>query len=325
MRGIPVFAFAAAIRRIAEPYQQPTSSSRRSTVEPASPKKPSWTGKEKPRVMLLGAGNRAHVEEEAERLEHLLPQFAEIVHTDLQWKTDLSHVEADFAIVLGGDGSILGAARSMGNQQIPIVGVNMGKLGFLAAFTPEQVVDQLATICRGECQIIEHMMLRCRILKDEEVIAERIGLNEMAILGGPPFQIRSIDLYVDDQLATSYSCDGLIISTPVGSTAHNLSAGGPIVRADLRAFVISPINPHTLTMRSVVDTGDRCFEMHLRGATRTMSVVVDGRVLSPITAEHRVCVDQAKPRFKLVAMHDHNYYRTLREKLGWGGQIDHGR
>ncbi|WP_233199049.1 MULTISPECIES: NAD(+)/NADH kinase [Pirellulaceae] len=295
------------------------------TVDPASPKKPPWTGKKKPRVMLLGAGNRPHVEEEAERLSHLLPQFAEVVHTDLEWEADLSAIEADFAIVLGGDGSILGAARSMGYKQIPIVGVNMGKLGFLAAFTPDHVVDQLAALCAGECQIIEHMMLRCRVLKDDEVIAERIGLNEMALLGGPPFQIRTIDLYVDTQLATSYSCDGLIISTPVGSTAHNLSAGGPILRADLRAFVVSPISPHTLTMRSVVDTGDRCFEMHLRGSDRTMSVVVDGRVLSPITSDHRVRVDQAQPRFKLVATHDYNYYRTLREKLGWGGQIDHGR
>lgn len=296
-----------------------------STVEPASPKKPAWAGKARPRVMLLGAGNRPHVEEEADRLMHLLPQFAEVVHSDLNWKSDISQIEADFAIVLGGDGSILGASRSMGNQQIPIVGVNMGKLGFLAGFTPELLVDQLSAICSGNCQIIEHMMLRCRVFKDDEIIAERIGLNEMAILGGPPFQIRTIDLYVDDQLATSYSCDGLIISTPVGSTAHNLSAGGPILRADLRAFVISPISPHTLTMRSVVDTGDRCFEVHLRGAEKSMSVVVDGRVLSPITADHRVRVDQAQPRFKLIAMHDHNYYRTLREKLGWGGQIDHGR
>ncbi|WP_233207203.1 MULTISPECIES: NAD(+)/NADH kinase [Pirellulaceae] len=295
------------------------------TLTPPRPKTPDWVGKEKPRVMLLGAGNRPHVQEETERLLHVLPQFAEVVLTDLNWESDLSQVEADFAIVLGGDGSILGAARSMGYNQTPIIGVNMGNLGFLTTFTPEVFVDQLASLVAGECQILEHMMLRCQVLQNDEVIAERIGLNEMAILGGPPFQIRTIDLYVDGLLATSYSCDGLIISTPVGSTAHNLSAGGPILRADLRAFVVSPINPHTLTMRPVVDTGDRCFEMHLRGADRKMSVVVDGRVLSPITSDHRVRVDQAEPRFKLVATHDHNYYRTLREKLGWGGQIDHGR
>lgn len=295
------------------------------TVDPASPKKPAWSADQKPRVMLLGAGSRPHVKEEAERLAHILPQYTEIVHTDLEWQTDLSQVEADFAIVLGGDGSILGAARSMGHRQTPVVGVNMGKLGFLAAFSPEQFVDQLPNLCSARCRIIEHMMLRCRVFLDDDVIAERIGLNEMAILGGPPFQIRTIDLYVDEQLATSYSCDGLIISTPVGSTAHNLSAGGPILRADLQAFVVCPINPHTLTMRSVVDTGERTFEMHLRGAEKKMSVVVDGRVLSPITAEHRVKVDRAEPRFKLVVAENHNYYRTLREKLGWGGHIDHSR
>lgn len=275
--------------------------------------------------MLLGAGNRPHVKEESERLAHLLPQHAEVVLTDLEWKSDLSQIDADFAVVLGGDGSILGASRSMGHRQIPIVGVNMGRLGFLAAFTPNHFVDHLAVICQGHCQIIEHMMLRCRVLQDDQVVAERIGLNEVALLGGPPFQIHTIDLYVDGLLATSYSCDGLIISTPVGSTAHNLSAGGPILRADLQAFVVSPISPHTLTTRSVVDTGERSFEMHLRGAENKMSVVVDGRVLSPVTSEHRVRVDRAEPRFKLVATHDYNYYRTLRDKLGWGGQIDHLR
>lgn len=294
-----------------------------STVDPASPKTAPWPGEGKPRVMLVGAGNRPHVRDEAARLNQMLQRHADVVLTDLDWKTDLSQVEADFAIVLGGDGSLLGASRSMGQRQIPIVGVNMGNLGFLAAYTPERFIDELADICSGKCQILEHMMFRCRVFRGEELIEERIGLNETALVGGPPYQIQTIDLYVDQQLATSYRCDGLIISTPVGSTAHNLSAGGPILRADLNAFVISPLSPHTLTMRSVVDTGDRCFEMHIRGEEAQMAVVVDGRMLSQISNEHRVRVDRAQPRFKLIVTHTHNYYRTLREKLGWGGSIDH--
>ena len=158
------------------------------TLTPPQPKAPDWIGKDRPRVMLLGAGNRPHVQEETERLLHVLPQFAEVVLTDLNWESDLSQVEADFAIVLGGDGSILGASRSMGHNQTPIIGVNMGNLGFLTTFTPEVFVDQLASLVAGECQIMEHMMLRCQVLKDNEVIAERIGLNEMAILGGPPYR-----------------------------------------------------------------------------------------------------------------------------------------
>jgi len=292
------------------------------TVDPFGAKSPSWDAGCKPRVMLVGAGNRSGVREEVESLQQFLSKHTQIVHVDLEWTSDLSTIDADFAVVVGGDGSILSAARSMGYSQRPIVGVNMGKLGFLAGFSPQEFRDHLEMICLTQCDIIQHMTLRCRVFLHDELIAERIGFNETAILGGPPFEIRTIDLYVDQQLATSYSCDGLIVSTPVGSTAHSLSAGGPILRADLQAFVISPISPHTLTMRSVVDTGERCFEMHLRGEEKEMSVVVDGRVLSSITSEHKVIVDRAEPRFKLIATHDYNYYTRLREKLGWGGQIE---
>ena len=140
------------------------------------------------------------------------------------------------------------------------------------------------------------------------------------MLGGPPFAIVEIDLYVDAELVTTYSCDGLIVSTPVGSTAHNLSAGGPILRKDLQAFVISPISPHTLTNRPVVDSADRVYELVVPQPHAGTSVVVDGRVLGHAGAE-RSRADRAgrQPRFKLVEIAGHSYYRTLREKLGWGG------
>ncbi|EAQ81292.1 probable inorganic polyphosphate/ATP-NAD kinase [Blastopirellula marina DSM 3645] len=275
--------------------------------------------------MLIGAGDREHVREEAVRLQQIIPQYAELVHVDLDWKSELSEIDADFAIVLGGDGSLLAAARSMGHRQVPVAGVNMGKLGFLAEFSPEEMCAELPNICRGDCFVIEHMMFRCRVFEGEDLIGEAIGLNEAAILGGPPFQIQTIDLYVDSKLATTYNCDGLIVSTPVGSTAHNLSAGGPILRADLHAFVVSPISPHTLTVRPVVDTAERTYEIRVTGAEANLSVVVDGRVLARLTPELRVVVDRAEQRFKRIAIASHNYYRTLREKLGWGGRIDNGR
>ncbi|MCC9604777.1 NAD(+)/NADH kinase [Blastopirellula sp. JC732] len=295
-------------------------------LNPPSPCKPDWLcDSRKPKVMLVGAGDREHVRDEAVRLQKFIPQYADLVHVDLDWKSDLSAIDADFAIVLGGDGSLLAAARSMGTRQVPVVGVNMGKLGFLAEFSQEELCAELANICSGKCAVIEHMMFRCRVFEGEDLIAEQIGLNEAAILGGPPFQIQSIDLYVDSELATTYNCDGLIVSTPVGSTAHNLSAGGPILRADLHAFVVSPISPHTLTVRPVVDTAERTYEIRVTGAEANLSVVVDGRVLLRLTPELRVVVDRAEQRFKRIATASHNYYRTLREKLGWGGRIDHGR
>ena len=141
----------------------------------------------------------------------------------------------------------------------------------------------------------------------------------MAILGGRPFTIVDIHLYVDAELVTTYSCDGLIVSTPVGSTAHNLSAGGPILRKDLQAFVISPISPHTLTNRPVVDSAERVYEITVPQPLAGTSVVVDGRVMGNMEPADRVRIERAKPQFKLVEAAGHGYYRTLREKLGWGG------
>jgi NAD+ kinase len=131
----------------------------------------------------------------------------------------------------------------------------------------------------------------------------------------------TVDLYVDAELATTYSCDGLIISTPVGSTAHSLSAGGPILRKTLSAFVICPICPHTLTVRPVVDTADRLYEVVVPQCNEGTTVVVDGRPLSNLTATDRVQVVRAEPTFKLLECSGHSYYRTLRDKLGWAGNL----
>ena len=130
-----------------------------------------------------------------------------------------------------------------------------------------------------------------------------------------------VDLYVDSEWATTYSCDGLIISTPVGSTAHNLSAGGPILRKDMQAFVIVPISPHTLTVRPVVDTAQRIYEMAVRVPREGTSVVVDGVVLGSVTEADRVRVQRAESGFKMLQVAGQDDYATLREKLGWGGII----
>jgi NAD+ kinase len=164
-------------------------------------------------------------------------------------------------------------------------------------------------------------MFRCQVVRNQRPIADQLGLNEVAIMSGPPFSMQHIDLYVDDEFATSYSCDGLIISTPVGSTAHSLSAGGPIVRKDLRAFVISPLSPHTLTVRPVVDSAGRVYEMHVRNPNQSTHALVDGQSLCPLTAQDRVRVYQAEPVFQMIQIPGQSYYRTLREKLSWGGAI----
>ena len=276
----------------------------------------------RPQILLLGAADRPNVLEGAEQFRPLIDRYFDVLISDFESHEDLSCITADLAIVLGGDGSILRAARQMANCQVPVLGVNMGKLGFLADVATDQLETVLPQVAQGDCRVVSHLMFQTSIMRNGKTLATALGLNETAILGGPPYRMLNIDLYVDAQQATTYSCDGLIISTPVGSTAHSLSAGGPILRKSLPAFVISPISPHTLTVRPVVDTADHVYEMAVQNPGEATSAVVDGQVLAGLQPQDRVRVEQAKPTFQLIEVPGHNYYRTLREKLGWGGQFE---
>lgn len=274
------------------------------------------------RLLLLAAGERAELAAEADRLATLVTRHADVARGDLSAGDDLAQLEFDLAVVVGGDGSMLRAAHQMGRKQRPVIGVNLGKLGFLADLSPREFADSLPAICREPLPVVEHLMFECQVQRGGRVLHHHLGLNELAVLAGPPFAILDVDLYVDSELVTTYSCDGLIVSTPVGSTAHSLSAGGPILRQDLQAFVILPISPHTLTNRPVVDSADRVFEILIPRPHEGTSIVVDGRVLCRAEPGDRVRVERAEARFQLVCLPGHGYYRTLREKLGWSGRLN---
>ena len=301
---------------------------------------PSWRRDNRPpKTVVLASVNRPRVREELGRIDRILARSAEIIAVDEDEAFDFSGSDADLCVVLGGDGSILSAARRMGLHQIPVIGVNLGRLGFLAALDENELERVWPQVCEGVFPIDEHVMLRCAVIRREEAErnnatdqaapetfddastnwSQQLALNEAAILGGPPYSMLHIDLYVDGNLASTYSCDGLIVSTPVGSTAHNLSAGGPILHRKLQAVVISPISPHTLTMRPVVDRADRLFEMVVRQGHDSVSAVFDGRVLSALREGDRFRVSRAPVSFKMISLPNKDEYRTLREKLGWGG------
>ena len=273
-----------------------------------------------PRVAVLAAPNRPRVATELPKLLPYIEMHAEIVAVDEDFQHDFSRCQSDLVIVLGGDGSILQSARQMQDNQRPVLGVNLGKLGFLAAISPESFVSLWSEIASGRFAVTRHLMLSCEVYRGEERIHSMLGLNEASILGGPPYSMMHIDLMIDSVLATTYACDGLIISTPIGSTAHNLSAGGPILRRNLEAFVICPISPHTLTMRPVVDTADRVFELRLRTELNSASVVVDGRVLCHLDESLRVRIARADSVFQLISVPGHDDYQALRDKLGWSGR-----
>jgi len=278
----------------------------------------------RPRAYLLGSGERPNLRDEAERLRPAIDRHVEVVLEDFQYEKKLGEISADLAVVLGGDGSILRAALQMQEHQIPILGVNLGKLGFLASVSPADLARVLPEVVSGDCRIDEHLMFRCTVFSDGAAVVETLGLNEVAILTGEPFSLLNADLYVDAELATTYACDGLIISTPVGSTAHSLSAGGPILRKTLDAFVICPVAPHTLTVRPVVDAADRVFEVVVPQPNEGTMVVVDGRPLWRLKPNDQVRVVKADPKFKLIEARGQSYYHTLRDKLGWAGQLLYG-
>lgn len=275
------------------------------------------------RVMIVGSSGLPHVVAEADRLADLLARSGHDVRVLLAADSDPAERPdgADLVVVLGGDGSILRAARWMGYDQVPALGVNLGRLGFLADVPREVAAEALAEIAAGRFRLVDHLMFETEVLRGDTVVHRELGLNETSLLAGPPFSMIDIRLDVDGEPATTYRADGLIVSTPVGSTAYNLSAGGPIVRKDLDAFVFTPLNPHTLTNRPVVDSAARTYGIVVPNANVGSACVVDGRVVAPLTPGDRIRIRRAKPRFTLVETGRHGYYRTLREKLAWGGGL----
>src|SRR3954470_7848766 len=193
------------------------------------------------RFLILGNGTKAQVPESADRLAAAVRAAGgEVVLTDLTKHRDLTGVTADLALVLGGDGAILRAARQMGYQQVPVLGVNLGRLGFLADLSPDEAVEYLPNVLRGEYRVTEHGMFVCA-LTDGAVCRQILGLNEVVIRAAPPFKMLDVELLIDGEVVSRFLGDGMIISTPVGSTAHSLSAGGPVLGQELAAFVITPM------------------------------------------------------------------------------------
>lgn len=277
--------------------------------------------RESPPTVILADGTRPDIRDAVARLRPIIERYLPVVGVSLDFASKLDRSGAELVIVLGGDGSILRAAHQMGYRQLPVLGVNLGRLGFLAALQPEQLEQALPEIAARKHHVVEHLMIECTATRAGRPNYQSLGLNEASVLAGAPFRMVDIQLYVDGELVTTYSCDGLIVGTPVGSTAHSLSAGGPILRNDIQALVILPINPHTLTHRPVVDSADRVIELSVPQPNEGTSLVVDGRVLGTLEAGDRIKIVRSEARFQMVEVRGQAYYRTLHDKLGWGGQM----
>src|SRR5947209_1970928 len=268
------------------------------------------------RFYVLGNTTKPGVREMADRLLPQLREAGEVVVFDLDRSADLGRTTADIAFVLGGDGAILRAVRQMGYCQVPVLGVNLGKLGFLADLTVEDAICCLPKVLAGDYVVTSHLMFEC-VVEDGTSTGTYLGLNEVVIETGPPFHMVEYEVSVDGEPALHCAGDGLIISTPVGSTAHNLAAGGPILGQEISAFVLTPISAHTLTTRPLVDTADRVYTIRLSQANGAW-LVIDGQEQLRLTLEHRITVRRAPVEFRLVKVPGHTYFATLRDKLRWG-------
>ncbi len=230
--------------------------------------------------------------------------------------------QVDLVVVLGGDGSLLGMANRIvrAGVDIAILGINFGSLGFLTEVTLEEVRTALESAVSGTAVIEERMTLRGQVLRDGRAVDDRLALNDIVVNRGSLSRIIDMSITIDGQPVTHVRADGLIITTPTGSTAYNLAAGGPIVHPSVDALVVTPIAPHTLTYRPIVipGTSEVRIKPVVEGGNDELYATFDGQHGVPLESGDEVVVRQAPERLKLVRGPSRSYFDVLRQKLKWG-------
>ncbi|HSB71944.1 MAG TPA: NAD(+)/NADH kinase [Candidatus Methylomirabilis sp.] len=225
---------------------------------------------------------------------------------------------ADLAIVLGGDGTLLSVARLMGPREVPILGVNLGGLGFLTEITLHELIPTLETVLRGEFAVSRRLTLNARIVRAGEVVESYEALNDAVVTKTVPSRIVELEAYVNGEYVTTFRADGLIVATPTGSTAYCLSAGGPIIYPSLPALVVIPICPHTLTNRPLVLPDSAEIEILPVAAGEDVHLTVDGQVGVGLRHRDVVSIRRSDRTIPLVKSAKLNYFELLRTKLKWG-------
>jgi len=225
--------------------------------------------------------------------------------------------EADFAIVFGGDGSIISAVRSLSQSGVPVVGVNLGKLGFLAEFSVGEIERFFDDIISGKAVIERRMTLSCSIVSGGQEKFCSVAINDVFITAGPPFRMIELKMSVDGQALADCVGDGLIICTPTGSSAYNLSAGGPILSAKMEAMVVTPLCPHSLSFRPIVIRGESKVEVFGIRVNEGTTVSIDGQVSCKLSSNDVVRIERSKDDFLIVNNPLRTQWDTLANKLSW--------
>lgn len=244
--------------------------------------------------------------------------LAQLIGEDTSYsKKDLA-THADLLLVLGGDGTMLAAARLVEDRPTPILGVNVGGLGFLTEVSREELYHALEQVFAGAYFEEERLMLRSRIMRLGEQVAQATVLNDVVLNKGAIARMVQLEISINGQLVTGLRGDGLIISTPTGSTAYSLSSGGPILNPSVHALILTPICPHTLTNRPIVIPQDVLVEVVMVSRDEGAMVTFDGQVGVALRHQDTIEVRASGHKTKLIRFRDRNYYEMLRKKLKWG-------
>ncbi len=274
-------------------------------------------------VAILGNGTKTNVPAAADRIAMAMNEHPglRVTDIDLGAESDLSGLAADIAFVLGGDGTVLHTARRMGDRPIPVLGVNLGWLGFLADLDTDGLIERLADLAARRFTVDNLMTIDATLIGRNGRARHFRALNDVVLRAAPSFHLLEIGLSIDGECVMTYRGDGLIVATPVGSTAHSLSAGGPILPPDAHMFVVTPICPHTLTQRPLVESTHKALELDSPNPDDSTYLVIDGQVQIPMERDDRVTIRRGPRPFPMIRLPGHTFYRTLRDKLGWGASV----
>ena len=240
----------------------------------------------------------------------------DITNNNISYFSTKNPPEVDFLLCLGGDGTLISGVRIFSNPSVPVLGVHLGGLGFLAQITPEVLIDKLDSVKKEEFKIQDRLVLSAKISDNDNSF---FAVNDFVVQNETSFRVTSLSLYIDNQHVSDYKSDGIIISTPTGSTAYSLSSGGPIVQPDVFSIVITPIAPHSLTSRPLVLPSDVEVEFRFNEESEdNLKLIVDGQNIINFTKDSTVKLSQAKHHLRFITFTDYNYYETLKNKMIWG-------
>lgn len=259
------------------------------------------------------SGRRVLVDPGTAQLMRRSPPTVESIR-DLARRTDL-------ILVLGGDGTMLRAAREVAGHDTPLLGVNAGNLGFLTAIPPRDATRALKRIWDGEFDIEERSLLE-GVVSSAGSRDPILALNDFVVARGLTSRLIELEVLVHGELLTRYRCDGLIVSSPTGSTAYSLAAGGAIVSPDAEVLMLTPICPHTLSIRPVVVSLDAEVDVRLVSSRQVATLAADGQQHVDLEAGDQVRIARSRRTVRLIRLNGHNFFSTLRQKFGWSGSND---